>query len=116
MISIAHAQPDRRLVGRRPIDPVLLECRDVDKVTRFHFNHAILELQPGLTFQNDDPLVLRLVIPEPGGRCMAARNDPLDAHVGGTEENLDQFLRQVLRDVIKEVVDTFSAPFAPTEL
>ena len=54
-------------------------------------------------FKHDDPLVLRLVVPEVGGRGVAVRDDPLDLHVAGTEENLDEFLGQVLRQVIEDV-------------
>lgn len=55
---------------------------DIEEVANFHFNRAVLELQSGCSLEHDDPLLLRLVVPEIGGRGVAVRNDPLDPHIG----------------------------------
>src|SRR5262249_38587308 len=67
-VTIAYPQPHGRFVRRCPINPMLLEFRDVDEIAGLHLDHAILELQPRRPLQKNDPLVLRLVVPEVG-RC-----------------------------------------------
>jgi hypothetical protein len=46
---------------------MLLERRDVDEVAHLHLDHPVLELQLRCPFQDDDPFVLRLIVPEVSG-------------------------------------------------
>lgn len=63
--SVKHRQPDRRFVGRRPFDPVLVMGRDVHEVAGLHFNGFILESQSSRSLQHNNPFVLVLVVPKP---------------------------------------------------
>src|SRR5437588_3972499 len=45
-VLVENPQPDRRLVRRRPINPVLLVGRDVYEVARLHLDGGILEPTP----------------------------------------------------------------------
>ena len=94
-----HRQPDCRLVRRRPLDPVLLKGRDVHEVARLQFQHFVLELQPRRPLLDDDPFVLRLVVPKIGGRSVAVRDDSFDTHVGGVEQRADKLVGQVGEEV-----------------
>ena len=67
LISIPHPQPNSRLVRRGPINPMFLVRWDVDEIANLHLYHAILELQPRCSLQDDHPLMLRSVIPEVSG-------------------------------------------------
>lgn len=84
---------------------MILVGRDVHVVPWLHLDHAILELQPCHTFQQDDPLVQRLVIPEPFGRGVAVGDNSLDTHVGSGQDRLNNLLGQLLRQFIEYVLD-----------
>ena len=83
-----HRQPDRRLVRRRPLNPVPFVRRDVDEAGR-HLQGSVLEPEPCSAHQDHDPLVLILVVPEAIGRSVAVGDDSLDADVGGIDEGLN---------------------------
>ncbi len=82
---------------------MLLECLDVDKIAYFHVDHTILEPQLGRAFQDDDPFMLGLVVPEVGRRRVTVRDDPFDANVFGSDEDLDEFFGEILRQIVEDV-------------
>jgi hypothetical protein len=71
-----------------------------------HFQGLVASLEPQLraAFQDEDPLVLFLVIPETLRRSVAAGNDALDADVRALGQDFDEFLGEVGRQVGEEVV------------
>ncbi len=101
-----NRQPDRRLVRRCPLDPVLLPGGDVHEIARLQFDLAILKAEPCLPFQYHDPLVLVLVVPEAFGTCLARGDDSLDADVLVLRENVDQFGGKIGRQIGEEVGHT----------
>ena len=98
-------QPDGGHIGRGPIDPVPLVGRDVDEITWLHLDgqFVAIEAEPGCPFEDNDEFGLILIVPEAGRRGVAVRDDPLDAHVGSSEERLDQFIRQVRGEVGEKI-------------
>src|ERR1022692_41475 len=52
-----HRQPDRRLVRRRPLDPVPFVRRDVDEVAGLHLHDLVIEAEPCCAIQHHDPFV-----------------------------------------------------------
>src|SRR5205814_4857772 len=51
----------------------------------------------------DDPLVLLLVVPEPFGRGVAVRDDPLDADAIGVEQGGEKLVGKVVGKVSEEI-------------
>ncbi len=73
---------------------------NIEEVADFHFDQALLELQPRRALEHDDPLVLRLVVPEIGGGSVAVRNDPLDPHISCTDKGFNNLLGHVVRKLV----------------
>ena len=62
-----NRQPDRRLIGRRPLDPVPFVRRNVDEIAGLHLERLILETQRCRSLQQHNPFMLLLIVPEPFG-------------------------------------------------
>src|SRR4029453_18099751 len=74
-----------------------------DKVARLHFNCLAYKPQPGRTLEYQHPFVLLLVVPEIWWRCMAVRNDALDAEVSCAEQRNKKLVRQMGGQIREEV-------------
>lgn len=100
-----YRQPNRRLIGCGPLDPVLFVCWNVQPISRPHLNRLFVALEPEPSFalNHHNPLVFVLVVPKAIGRSMAVRNDSLDADVGCIDERLDQFFQQALGNIGEKV-------------
>ena len=82
--------------------------RDVDERAGLHLDRRILEPQPCRTLQQQNKLVLVLIVPKALGRCVAVRDDPLDAEAGLAEDRLDQFFGKAGVEISEEVGGTVS--------
>ena len=100
-----YGQPDGQLVRRRPFDPVAFVRRDVYEITGLHFNRKFvaLEAKSCCPFQHDDPLMLILIESEAIGRCVAVRDAPFDADVGGIEDRREKLSGKVRWEAEKEI-------------
>src|SRR5689334_22790948 len=72
-------EPDRRAVRRGPGDAMTTMRRQVDEVAGPELDDPALELEPRRADEQHDPLALLLVVPGPGRRGLAMRDDALDA-------------------------------------
>ena len=59
LISVMHCQPDRRLVRRRPLDPVLHVRRDVHEIAGLHLRPSVLLPRSGASPRPSTPLPTR---------------------------------------------------------
>jgi hypothetical protein len=48
---VENRQPHRRLIRRRPFNPMLPVCRDVEPIAGRHIDYFVLESQPGGTLE-----------------------------------------------------------------
>ena len=71
-VFVKDRQPDRRLVGSRPIHPVFPVSRNIHGIPRLKLDHVILESKTSRSAQHHHPLVLWLVVPEIGRRSVTA--------------------------------------------
>ena len=95
-LPVNHRQPDRRLLGRRPLDPVAAVGGEVDVVARPHLDHLIRELQPRSPLEHKDPLVFPLIVPKAFRRRVAMGDDPLDADIVCGEQGGDKLIGKIV--------------------
>jgi hypothetical protein len=62
-----------------------------------------LEFKDGGAPQHHHPLALRLIVPESGGRTLAARDDALDPHSRRHQQVLENLLRYDIRNIIEDI-------------
>jgi hypothetical protein len=79
--------------------------RDVKKVTgpQLDRQFVALEMKPRCPLQYHDPFVLFLVVPEAFRRCVAMRDDSLNAEVVGFELLGEKLGRQVIGKIRKKI-------------
>ncbi len=75
-----HRKPNRRLLRMREFNPVPAARRNLDKVSGLQRarRRFVLEAQLRLTFQQQHPFGLRLLVPEPRRARLPVRYDALD--------------------------------------
>jgi hypothetical protein len=101
-----QGEPDRGFVGRRPFDAVAAVGGDVEPITgvedaRLRF---VVEAERGGAAEQDDPFVGVLVVPLALGCGMTARDDALEACVGGADQDFEQLVGQALWHIGEEIV------------
>jgi RNA polymerase sigma-70 factor (ECF subfamily) len=68
----------------------------------------VLEAETRASPKHDDPLVGVLVQPLPGRCDVAGRDDALDAHAGGAEQDVDALGRQTGGEILEKVAQAVS--------
>ena len=82
---------------------MLLVGRDIHEIPGPHFQHPVLELEPGSPLEHQHPLGLILVVPEARRRAMAVGDDSLDADALAGPKNRGEFLWEFFRNRREEV-------------
>jgi hypothetical protein len=100
-------EPDGRLRRVGPLDAVAAARRNQEVIARAQRDRrgVALEAEAGAAAQQDDPLVAVLLVPAPGRRRVAPRDDALEAERRRLEERLDELLGERRGQARKEVLD-----------
>ena len=101
MSAVKDGEPNGFFVWCCPFNPVLLMCQDIDLVASLEVQGLIWELQPCLSFSQEHPFVLILVVPVVRGRLMPLGNDALNFYVARRYDGLHKFSWQVSWNVEK---------------
>ena len=116
--AVMDGKPDRRLGRVRPFDAVPPMRRDVDELPRLEQDGfgGVIEREPRLPPQKQNPFAVRLVVPEDRRARLSARDDSLDPYTR-TREQLRKLLdapveRQVEKDVPWRRRDRYSMTVA----
>jgi hypothetical protein len=100
-----NREPDRRLDGMRPLHAVPPMRRNVDEGARLKQDGfgSVVEREPRLAAKKQNPLTVRLIVPEPGRARLPVRYDSFDPHAGTREQVSELFDSPVARQIEKDV-------------
>jgi hypothetical protein len=98
-----HGQPDRRLLGRRPFDSVASMSRDIQEITGAKLNGPIVEPDSRCSLNDENPFIMRLVVPKASRRSVTVRNDSFNAKTAGGQKRLELFVRKIGLDIGEEI-------------
>ena len=103
---VMYCQPDRRLGRMRPFHAMAAMRGDVDKVARFEHDRAriVVEREPCLTAQHQDPFSQWLVVPESRRARLSGRNNPFDSQTRPFQKVAELLGRMVGRPIREHVL------------
>ena len=77
--------------------------RDIQEITGAKLNGPVVESDSRCSLDDENPFMMRLVIPKVSCRSVTVRNDSFNAKTAGGQKRLKLFIRKMGLDIGEEI-------------